>query len=105
MSARPIHSKLTSGSLRRAVLCAVALAILAGASILPAAPAGCNGQCLNPHPGELRSWYGQENGCRVEVWRQWPDGCMHSQWYNKCTGDWDVDPQGQPQVTWTCCVH
>lgn len=61
--------------------------------------AGCGGRCLNPHPGPFKSWNGQVNGCFVQVWRQWPDGCTHYQWWNTCYNYWD------PQIWWTCCVH
>ena len=57
------------------------------------------GRCLNPHPGPFRSWPGQQNGCLVQVWRQWQDGCTHFQWANNCNGSWD------PQIYWTYCVH
>jgi hypothetical protein len=63
------------------------------------------GNCLNPHPGAFRSWYGEKNGCWVAVYRQWPDGCTHYQWYNACTGAWDIYPNGAPKVYWTVCVH
>jgi hypothetical protein len=62
-------------------------------------PQGCAGRCLNPHPGPFRSWNGQVNGCWVQVWRQWPEGCTHYQWFNSCANYWD------PQIWWTCCVH
>jgi len=57
------------------------------------------GRCLNPHPGQFRFWYGQQDGCIVQVWRQWPDGCTHFQWFNNCSKSWD------PQIYWTYCVH
>jgi uncharacterized protein YeaO (DUF488 family) len=63
------------------------------------------GNCLNPHPGAFRSWYGEKNGCWVAVYRQWPDGCTHYQWYNACNGIWDAYPNGAPKVYWTSCVH
>jgi|GEM_PF-3142690 len=69
---------------------------------LPGEPAG---QCLNPHPGAFKSWYGQKNGCWVAVYRQWPDGCTHYQWYNACYNTWDAYPNGAPKVYWTACVH
>ncbi len=63
------------------------------------AQAGCSGHCLNPHPGQFRTWNGQVNGCFVQVWRQWADGCTHYEWFNTCYNYWD------PQIWWTCCVH
>jgi hypothetical protein len=68
--------------------------------------AGCSGRCLNPHPDPagFRFWYGQANGCWVQVWRQWPDGCTHYQWFNTCNNSWDGDASGRG-VYWTCCVH
>ncbi|HXB53295.1 MAG TPA: hypothetical protein VN461_00800 [Vicinamibacteria bacterium] len=66
--------------------------------------AGCQGRCMNPHPGNFNSWFGTRNGCFVQVWRQWPDRCTHYQWYNSCTGYWDSDMNG-PRIYWTCCVH
>lgn len=60
---------------------------------------GCAGRCINPHPGQFRTWNGQVNGCFVQVWRQFGDGCTHYQWWNTCYNYWD------PQIWWTCCVH
>jgi hypothetical protein len=57
------------------------------------------GRCLNPHPGQFRFWNGQQNGCLIQVWRQWPDGCTHFEWFNTCSQVWD------PQIYWTFCVH
>lgn len=65
----------------------------------------CRGRCLDPHPGQFRYWYGQQNGCWIQVWRGWPEGCQHYQWYNSCNGMWDNYPNGAPHVYWTCCVH
>jgi hypothetical protein len=100
---------------RRAAFCVAAWLIAAGALCsrpafdvprpLSAVQGQCNGRCLNPHPGEFKTWNGQVNGCQVQVWRQWPDGCLHAQWYDSCNGSWDTDPAGNPRVTWTCCVH
>jgi hypothetical protein len=82
------------------------LAVVAGTA--PQAPVpmqACAGKCWNPHPGQFRSWNGQANGCWLQVFRQWPDGCMHYQYYNTCTGYWDSLPDGSPKVWWTCCIH
>jgi hypothetical protein len=68
------------------------------------APA-CNRKCLNPHPGNFQSSNGTVNGCWLQVWRRWTDGCAHYQWYNTCHNFWDNNPDGSPKVTWTCCVH
>jgi hypothetical protein len=77
------------------------------ASLAPAdaALAVVAGNCLDPHPGQFRSWYGEKNGCWVAVYRQWPDGCTHYQWYNACYNYWDTHPNGAPKVYWTQCVH
>ena len=77
-------------------------------SILTSAAAqvpACKRRCLDPHPGEFRYWYGQQNGCWVQVWRGWPEGCQHYQWYNTCNVSWDMHPNGAPRVYWSCCVH
>jgi hypothetical protein len=62
-------------------------------------PQGCGGACWNPHPGPFRWWYGQANGCWVQLWRQWQEGCTHYQMFNSCGNYFD------PQIYWTCCVH
>lgn len=77
------------------------------ASLKPAvepspAPAG---NCWNPHGGPFNWWNGEQRGCWLQVWRRWPDGCQHYQWFNTCTGYWDSLPNGSPQVYWTNCVH
>jgi hypothetical protein len=65
----------------------------------------CRGRCLDPHPGQFQSWAGQTSGCWVQIWRKWPDSCLHYQWYNSCYNYWDLLPNGAPRVYWTCCVH
>jgi hypothetical protein len=60
---------------------------------------GCSGRCINPHLGQFQTWNGQVNGFFVQVWRRWPDGCTHYQWWNTQYNYWD------PQIWWTCCVH
>ena len=57
------------------------------------------GHCINPHPGAYNQWYGQANGCFVQVWRQFQDGCTYFQWFNRCLNYFD------PAITWTRCVH
>lgn len=64
-----------------------------------------SGNCLSPHPGEFRSWNGEQKGCWLAVWRAWPDGCQHYQWFNTCNGYWDSEPTGAPRVYWTNCNH
>lgn len=63
------------------------------------------GGCLNPHQGPFNTWYGARDGCWIQVWRQWPDGCTHRQMLNTCQGYWDSNPDGSPRVTWTACRH
>lgn len=100
---------------RRAALCVISLLLTAGAlRSLPglelspppvAMQAGCQGRCVDPHPANFNTWNEPAGGCRVKVWRQWPDGCLHYQWYDSCSGVWDNNPDGTPKVNWTCCVH
>lgn len=67
---------------------------------------GCSGKCLDPHPGKFTTSEGQRRDqCWVQVWRRWPDGCTHWQWFDRCNTRWDADAAGRPRVTWTCCVH
>lgn len=61
--------------------------------------------CLNPHPGRFETWYGDRNGCWIDVWRRWPDGCQHVQGYNSCHNVWDSHPDGSARVKWTHCSH
>jgi hypothetical protein len=63
------------------------------------------GGCLNPHPGKYQTSDGQRRGCWLQVWRRWPDGCTHYQWFNTCAANWELDPRGQPAVHWTVCRH
>jgi len=65
----------------------------------------CAGKCFNPHTGQYTQWNGAPNGCFLPVWRRWPEGCQHYQWFNTCSGTWDVNQDGTPRVNWTCCVH
>ena len=62
-------------------------------------------KCLNPHPGRFDTWNGNRNGCWLDVWRQWPDGCRHVQGYNVCENYWDANHDGTPRVRWTNCAH
>ena len=61
--------------------------------------------CLNPHPGDYSTSYGPHNGCWVQVWRQFKDGCQHYQWFNTCANVWDVNRDGSPRVYWSQCRH
>lgn|SRR5215475_4948390 len=74
-------------------------------SLIGAASAPVAGSCWNPHPGPFRSWNGEQRKCWLAVWRAWPDGCQHYQWFNTCSGDWDLEPNGAPKVYWTNCTH
>ena len=65
----------------------------------------CGGGCLNPHPGNFASQNGRTQGCWLQVWRTWQDGCSHYQWFNVCASSRDSLPNGQPRVYWTCCRH
>jgi hypothetical protein len=63
------------------------------------------GQCLNPHPGNFTSSNGTVKGCWTQIWRKWPDGCTHFQWFNTCSSAWDADSSGRPRIHWTACNH
>lgn len=63
------------------------------------------GRCLNPHPGAFQSGYGARNGCFVQVWRTFQDGCQHWQWFDTCHSTFESNPDGSPKVTWVRCVH
>jgi hypothetical protein len=77
----------------------------AGGPPTAAAPVqACSGRCSSPHSGSFETREGERKGCWVQVWRQWPDGCAHYQWFNTCESYWDSDANG-PKVHWTCCVH
>lgn len=66
---------------------------------------GCNGGCLNPHPGPFEWQYGEQKGDWIQVWRRWREGCTHVQMFHPRTGSWDTNPDGTPRVRWTCCTH
>lgn len=68
-------------------------------------PAYAGGNCMYPHPGEFRYWYGERKDPWVQIWRQWPDGCTHYQWYNAAYNYWALNPDGSPQIFWTMCNH
>ena len=63
------------------------------------------GRCWDPHPGAFTVMNQPVNQCLVQVWRTFYDGCVHYQFFNPCTGAWDVYPNGAPRVTWTRCLH
>jgi hypothetical protein len=64
------------------------------------------GRCVGgTHPGHFTTQYGARDGCWVQVWRTFADGCQHSQMFNSCSGYWDSNPDGSPKVSWSKCVH
>jgi hypothetical protein len=80
----------------------VAIAVMAAPV---STPAQIRGRCVQPHPGDFRWWYGARNGCWVQLFRLWPDGCQHYQFFNTCNSAWDVNPGGGPRIYWVACVH
>lgn len=56
-------------------------------------------RCVDPHPGEFTTRYGERQGCWVPVFRAWADGCEHVQHFNACRGVFDAT------ITWTRCIH
>lgn len=74
-------------------------------SLEPAAWAGEPSTCAQlfatqQHPGTFRWEYGQrsDDGCWVQVWRHFEDGCVHWQPFNSCNNTWGG-------ITWTACKH
>ena len=63
------------------------------------------GRCLNPHPGPFETAYGERNGCLVQVWRAWKDGCQQWMWFDTCQRTWQTNPDGTPRVQWVKCYH
>ena len=61
--------------------------------------------CADTHPGQFQTWNGEKKGCWIQVWRRWPDGCQHYQWFNTCNGYRDSQESGAPRVSWTNCIH
>jgi len=56
------------------------------------------GYCVNPHPGSFRYWWGQPiDQCNSPMFRQFGDGCLHYQIYNRCANSWDG------RIFWTAC--
>lgn len=68
-------------------------------------PAFAQPGCLNPHPGEFAWWNGERKECWIQVWRKWPDGCTHYQWFSTCNNVWDTNPDGTPRIYWVACFH
>jgi hypothetical protein len=66
---------------------------------------GVGGRCVDQHSVPFQLSYGQQNGCWIQVWRTFQDGCVQYQWFNTCANYWDVNPDGSPKVFWTRCVH
>jgi hypothetical protein len=72
------------------------------ASALPAtaeAESGApSGNCVNPHKGEFKYWWGTpKDRCNSPMYRQFQDGCTHYQIYNRCANAWDA------RIFWTAC--
>lgn len=64
------------------------------------------GRCVSGmHAGRFTTEYGARDGCWIEVWRTFEDGCRHSQMFNSCGGFWDTNLDGSPKISWTHCVH
>ncbi|HUQ68393.1 MAG TPA: hypothetical protein VM165_02650, partial [Planctomycetaceae bacterium] len=73
-------------------------------AIMPSLAAA--GQCqAGAHVGQFTTKYGKRDGCWVQIWRTFEDGCQHYQMFNSCGGFWDTNPDGSPKVSWTHCVH
>jgi hypothetical protein len=63
-------------------------------------PVAVQGGCLNPHPGTFKSsWGPPTDQCWSPMYRQFSDGCVHFQMYNRCANAWDQ------RINWTKCVH
>jgi len=62
------------------------------------AEGGASGNCVNPHPGEFKYWWGTPTDkCNSPMYRQFQDGCVHYQIYNRCANAWDA------RIFWTTC--
>lgn len=56
------------------------------------------GDCINPHPGQFRFWWGAPiDACKTPMFRRFADGCTHYQIYNNCANAWDG------RIFWTYC--
>jgi hypothetical protein len=72
--------------------------------IMPALEA--QGRCVGGmHAGPFTTEYGTRDGCWVQVFRTFEDGCRHYQMFNSCGGFWDTNPDGSPKISWTHCAH
>jgi len=59
-----------------------------------------SGSCVNPHPGEFKYWWGQPvDQCVSPMYRQFSDGCVHYQLYNRCANSWNS------KIFWTSCIQ
>jgi len=59
---------------------------------------GRSGNCINPHRGEFKYWWGTPTDtCNSPMYRQFQDGCTHYQVYNRCANAWDA------RIFWTTC--
>lgn len=57
-----------------------------------------SGNCINPHRGEFKYWWGTPTDkCNSPMYRQFQDGCTHYQIYNRCANAWDA------RIFWTTC--
>lgn len=81
----------------------------AHAAVVPSLVArvfAAGGRCVaGQHPGRFVWHYGSRDGCWVEVWRRYEDGCEQVQMLHACSGTWDTNQDGTPRVRWTSCVH
>lgn len=56
------------------------------------------GFCVNPHPGNFSFWWGPPiDACNSPMYRQFGDGCVHYQIFNRCANSWDG------RIFWTVC--
>jgi hypothetical protein len=62
-------------------------------------------RCPNPHPGKFTQSEGEKKGCWLQIFREWPDGCKHYQWYDVCYGVWDTEKDGKAKLYWVTCNH
>jgi len=74
--------------------------VLSAASMPATADAegGGSDNCVNPHPGQFKYWWGTPTDkCNSPMYRQFQDGCVHYQIYNRCANAWDA------RIFWTTC--
>ena len=92
--------EMSTPSLASAFLLDSFAPVLSAASLptTPMAEGGASGNCVNPHPGEFKYWWGTPTDkCNSPMYRQFQDGCMHYQIYNRCANAWDA------RIFWTTC--